>query len=43
MQIPQQKLTIKQEVEELEIFTSFETKNKYRILDQTGKELVLLI
>ena len=39
MQIQQQKLTIKQEVEELEIFTSIETKNKYRILDQTGKDL----
>jgi len=39
MQISQQKLTIKQQVEELEIFTGFETRNKYRILDQTGKDL----
>ena len=39
MQIPQQKLIIKQEVEELEIFTNFETRNKYRILDQNNKDI----
>ena len=38
MRIPN-KIIIKQVVEVVEIFTDFETKNKYSILDETGKEL----
>jgi len=34
MQIPQQKLIIKQVIEPVEIFTEFETANKYEVLDE---------
>ncbi len=38
MKLPN-KLIIKQKVEALEIFTSFETKNRYAVYDESGKEL----
>ena len=39
MQISQSKLFIKQKVETLEIFTGFETKNRYKIIDEFGHDL----
>lgn len=34
------KVIVKQKVEPIEIFTGFETKNRYRIISETGQELL---
>ncbi len=39
MKIPYNKIFIKQKVEAIEIFTNFETKNRYRIIDESGNDL----
>jgi len=40
MDIPQKKLFVKQKVETLEILTGFETKNKYRVMDDQQKDFL---
>ena len=35
-----QKLTVRQEVEMLQVFTGFETRNRYRILDPNGQDVL---
>jgi uncharacterized protein YxjI len=40
MNISQNKLMIKQKVEALEIFTDFETANRYEILDESGNQIL---
>jgi len=39
MEIKQNKLVIRQKIEALEIFTDFETKNKYQIEDKSGNQI----
>jgi uncharacterized protein YxjI len=39
MKISQNKIVVKQELEPIEIFTGFETKNKYSVCDESGKKL----
>lgn len=39
MKITQNKIFVKQKVEMMEVFSSFETKNKYQVLDENGTDL----
>ena len=35
-----QSLTVRQEVEMLQVFTGFETRNRYRVLDPNGQDVL---